>query len=111
LLVATRAGQLAGFAAASALHAGPQIEAELETVGVAPAHQHQGAGRLLGTAILAWARELGASSITLEVRAASHGPQRLYRSLGFHPAGRRRDYYRSPPDDALLMRLSLAAEV
>jgi ribosomal-protein-alanine N-acetyltransferase len=41
------------------------------------------------------------------VRAGNLPAQALYRSRGFEAVGRRRDYYREPPEDALVMRASL----
>ena len=39
----------------------------------------------------------------LEVRASNEAAQALYEVLGFHRSGRRRDYYRSPTEDAIEM--------
>jgi ribosomal-protein-alanine N-acetyltransferase len=41
------------------------------------------------------------------VRAGNIAAQALYRRYGFEVVGRRRQYYREPPEDALLMRASL----
>jgi ribosomal protein S18 acetylase RimI-like enzyme len=51
------------------------------------------------------ARRRGAAQVLLEVRASNEMAQSLYKSLGFRFAGRRRDYYRSPQEDALVMKL------
>jgi ribosomal-protein-alanine N-acetyltransferase len=49
----------------------------------------------------------GAQAAILEVRAGNVAAQALYRRYGFEVVGRRRLYYREPPEDALLMRASL----
>jgi ribosomal-protein-alanine N-acetyltransferase len=49
-------------------------------------------------------------ALELEVRAGSIGAIALYSSVGFVVAGRRRDYYREPVEDALLMRLDLTVD-
>jgi ribosomal-protein-alanine N-acetyltransferase len=48
----------------------------------------------------------GAKVAHLEVRAGNEVAQRLYVRCGFRATGRRRNYYRSPTEDALLMSLS-----
>ena len=80
-------------------------EVHVTTVAVHPDRQGEGIGTRLVVALLEEARADGASSATLEVRAADHRTQRLYGRLGFQPAGIRADYYSSPPDDAVVMWL------
>jgi ribosomal-protein-alanine N-acetyltransferase len=43
------------------------------------------------------------------VRAGSAGAIALYERLGFVAVGRRPGYYRSPVEDAVLMRLEVAS--
>ncbi len=74
---------------------------------VAAEARRQGIGRMLCEAVAAWCREEGAETLQLEVRASSVGANLLYEGMGFGVMGRRRDYYREPMDDALLMRLEL----
>ena len=45
----------------------------------------------------------------LEVRAGSVGAIALYKRLGLVAVGRRPGYYRSPMEDAVLMRLEVAS--
>ena len=47
----------------------------------------------------------GVRHVILEVRASNETAQLLYRDLGFGFVGRRRDYYRLPTEDALVMKL------
>jgi ribosomal-protein-alanine N-acetyltransferase len=49
----------------------------------------------------------GISFVLLEVRASNEAAQTLYKKLGFSYVSRRRDYYRSPTEDAFVMRLNL----
>ena len=67
-----------------------------------------GAG-LVGAA-LQWAQEKRADRAVLEVRAGNSAAQALYRRCGFVVEGRRRRYYASPVEDALLMAVSLRSE-
>ena len=50
---------------------------------------------------------VGADQCFLEVRAANAPAIALYRRLGFAAAGVRRGFYRDPPDDAVVMTLTL----
>ena len=42
--------------------------------------------------------------LTLEVRASNVPAISLYEKLGFAEVGRRKNYYRNPREDALIMR-------
>jgi ribosomal-protein-alanine N-acetyltransferase len=77
--------------------------AELESIAVHPSARCQGIGKGLCHAVFDWARTAGAEVIELEVRASSVAAHALYASLGFTKQGRRRNYYRNPVDDAILM--------
>lgn len=105
LFVAERDGAVVGFAVGSVvLSAGT---AELESVAVLPSSRRLGVGKALCEAVMVWCREQGARLMELEVRSASGGARALYEGLGFTVEGVRKAYYREPPDNALLMRLSL----
>jgi ribosomal-protein-alanine N-acetyltransferase len=52
---------------------------------------------------LAEAVELGALTAVLEVRAGNAAAQSLYRRNNFEFAGRRRNYYHDPVEDAVIM--------
>ena len=42
--------------------------------------------------------------LTLEVRASNGPARQLYESLGFLQVGLRKNYYRNPKEDALILR-------
>jgi ribosomal-protein-alanine N-acetyltransferase len=67
-------------------------EAELLLLAVAPSHRRRGIGRELLTNFLERARSLGVSRVHLEVREGNPAIE-MYRSAGFSPIGRRRNYY------------------
>jgi ribosomal-protein-alanine N-acetyltransferase len=81
--------------------------AEIENVAVRKSLRRQGIGRRLCIEAMTWARSRLAETIELEVRASSAGAIGLYTSLGFEASGRRREYYRDPTDDAILMASAL----
>ena len=78
-------------------------EVHVMNVAVAPAQRRRGLGRWLLTFALARASRAGARRALLEVRAGNHEALALYASLGFREIGRRRDYYRDPAEDALVL--------
>jgi len=90
---------VAGFLAAR-VTAG---EMHINNVGVIEQLRGRGiAGELISVA-LADALSRGVVSAVLEVRAGNIAAQSLYRRHGFEIAGRRRDYYSRPTEDALVM--------
>jgi [ribosomal protein S18]-alanine N-acetyltransferase len=99
----------AGFAVATALGIpGTPAECELEFVLVPPETRRQGIGRMLVHTVLAWARDLGANEVRLEVRESNAPALRLYEACGFVVAGRRAGYYADPAEDAVLMRCQIS---
>ncbi len=85
-------------------------EAEILTLGVAPAARRQGIARALLEDLFARAHALGASSVVLEVAADNSPALALYESTGFRTVGLRHAYYRrerGPAIDAWLLRAAL----
>ena len=83
-------------------------EGEIANLAVAADARRKHLGSSLLDAALAAARERRVSSVYLEVRDSNTAARRLYASRGFKEIGRRRNYYRSPVEDALVLRLILA---
>jgi Fur family ferric uptake transcriptional regulator len=87
-------------------------EAEILTLGVAQERRRMGiAARLIDTLCRVASRR-GARHLHLEVAESNEAARALYAGLGFEELGRRRGYYErdgAPPEDALNLRLSLAA--
>lgn len=82
-------------------------EAHITNIAILPEYR----GRKLGDALLAkviqMAREMGAQSMTLEVRVSNHVAQNLYRKFGFENGGIRKGYYTDNHEDALVMWVKL----
>lgn len=70
-------------------------EAELLLLAVAPTHHRRGVGRRLLVDFLERARNDGIARVHLEVRDGNPAVA-MYRSAGFSPVGRRRNYYHAP---------------
>jgi [ribosomal protein S18]-alanine N-acetyltransferase len=82
-------------------------EWELENIVVAPSARRQGLGNRLLNALLAAARETNSSSVFLEVRGSNASARTLYEKAGFEQSGRRKSYYTSPVENAVLYRRTL----
>jgi [ribosomal protein S18]-alanine N-acetyltransferase len=92
------ASQLAGFLVSRQI-AG---EWELENIVVAADFRRQGLGQRLLNALIAHAHETNSESVFLEVRESNAAARALYEKAGFQATGRRKSYYQSPLEDALL---------
>jgi len=83
-------------------------ELHINNIGVREESRRRGLGRtLLGAALDAGASR-GARLAVLEVRAGNAAAQALYRGFGFEVVGERRNYYKSPVENALVMTKRLA---
>lgn len=84
-VVAEAAGQPIGYAFCTTHYAGRLVH--LVRIAVRPALQGQGVGVRLLADVVAFARELGADTITLNTQAHNTSAQRLYEWFGFHRTG------------------------
>ncbi len=78
-------------------------EADITNVAVAEALRGRGVGRHMLKALMQEGKARGICRFTLEVRVSNHPAIRLYETLGFEPAGVRRNFYRFPTEDGLIM--------
>lgn len=97
--VAEEEGNLAGYGAACVI-AG---EGEIQRIAVLPAFRRRGLGRELLEELERALKEKGAGAITLEVRSSNVPARKLYISAGFREEAVRKDYYRNPKEDAVIM--------
>ena len=81
-------------------------EFEILNLAVAKVFRRRGVATRLVTAVLNSARSAGARRTYLEVRASNEGGVDFYRRMGFRESGRRANYYRDPPEDAVLLVLN-----
>ena len=79
-------------------------ETDMMNIAVSPNYRRQGIGERLVTELISRLREKENHSLMLEVRASNVPAQQLYEKLGFEQVGRRRNYYRNPREDALILR-------
>ncbi|MDE3089023.1 MAG: ribosomal protein S18-alanine N-acetyltransferase [Chloroflexota bacterium] len=78
-------------------------EAHVSTIAAHRDWRRRGIGELLLVAMIDSAAEVGARSVTLEVRVSNLAAQALYRKYGFQVAGKRTNYYSDNGEDALIM--------
>jgi ribosomal-protein-alanine N-acetyltransferase len=78
-------------------------EVHITNIAIAPQYRGQKLGEFLLAGMLALALQKKAARITLEVRASNTRAQKLYRKMGFKPAGVRPGYYADTNEDALIM--------
>lgn len=83
-------------------------EGGITNVAVFAAHRRQGVAAALLGELLRRAAALGLATVTLEVRAGNAPAVALYQKHGFVPVGRRKNYYTSPTEDAILMTHTFA---
>jgi ribosomal-protein-alanine N-acetyltransferase len=83
--------------------------AEIESIAVEVKAQGFGFGSSLLQAMLQELKLAGVGEVDLEMRESSGQgmPGLIYRRAGFREVGRRREYYRNPLEDAVLLRLRL----
>lgn len=82
-------------------------EAHVTNVAVLPEYRGRKLGESLLRKMMSEAKDMGARSMTLEVRVTNHVAQSLYRKLGFQNGGIRKNYYSDNQEDALVMWVKL----
>jgi ribosomal-protein-alanine N-acetyltransferase len=98
-LVALYDGRVVGYA-------GVQVvvdEGYIANVAVRPEFRRGGIAERLLRVFLRFAQANHLAFLTLEVRDSNRPAIALYSKLGFREAGRRRNYYEHPREDAILM--------
>ena len=80
-------------------------EGEILNLAVAPAGRRHGLGRALVQRILEALTARGVRQVYLEVRESNAPARALYAAHGFKEVGRRKQYYRRPVEDAIVLRL------
>lgn len=82
-------------------------EAELGDLAVHPDWRGMGVGQALLQHSVTEAIRRQTQFLYLEVREGNAAARRLYERAGFEVVGLRRKYYAEPPEDAVVMRLTL----
>ena len=96
-LVAVEDGNVLGYVGSQTV----LEEADMMNIAVDEACRRRGIARSLVEELV---RRLPAHCLTLEVRASNAPAIALYESMGFEKIGLRKNYYRKPKEDALILR-------
>jgi ribosomal-protein-alanine N-acetyltransferase len=99
-LVAEEEGRVAGYIGSQTC----TDESDVMNVAVHPDFRRRGIAEALVNSLVEELKAIDSHSLTLEVRASNVPAISLYEKLGFSEVGRRKNYYRNPREDALIMR-------
>lgn len=99
-LVALEGSTVAGYAGSQTVLG----ETDMMNVAVRPEFRRQGIAEALILALIDGLKARQSHCLTLEVRDSNAPARALYEKLGFLEVGRRKNYYRNPGEDALILR-------
>ena len=99
-LVALEEGRVAGYVGSQTVC----NETDMMNVAVTAGFRRRGIAERLVLALVEELKAMDSRSLTLEVRASNAPAIGLYEKLGFVQTGLRKNYYRNPKEDALIMR-------
>lgn len=99
-LVALEGSTVAGYAGSQTVLG----ETDMMNVAVRPEFRRQGIAEALILALIEGLKARQSHCLTLEVRDSNAPARALYEKLGFLEVGRRKNYYRNPGEDALILR-------
>ena len=96
-LVALEGGEVVGYVGSQTV----LQEADMMNIAVADSHRRRGIAKMLVEELIL---QLDAYQLSLEVRSSNAPAIALYENLGFQQVGLRKNYYRKPKEDALILR-------
>jgi ribosomal-protein-alanine N-acetyltransferase len=99
-LVAVEDDRVAGYVGSQSVMG----ESDMMNVAVHPDFRRQGVAEKLVLELVAALAKKDNHCLTLEVRASNAPAISLYEKLGFAQIGLRKNYYRNPKEDALILR-------
>ena len=102
-LVAVEDGQVVGYIGSQSVLG----ESDMMNVAVHPERRRRGIAEKLVLALSHDLKQRDNVCLTLEVRASNAPAIALYEKLGFAQVGLRKNYYRNPKEDALILRKPL----
>ena len=82
-------------------------EGQITNIAVAPEHRRRGFGRDIMHALEKYAIENGIVFLSLEVRESNAAARALYLSEGWSEAGLRKNFYKLPAENAVIMTKAL----
>ena len=82
-------------------------EVQIANVATHPDYRRMSIGQKLLSHLFSESKAENMYVITLEVRESNEPAAKLYRKCGYVEVGRRKNYYKNPTEDAILMNLPL----
>ena len=79
-------------------------ETDVMNVAVHPDWRRRGIAESLMECLIRELKNRGSHALMLEVRVSNEAANALYEKLGFRQVGLRKNYYRNPKEDALILR-------
>ena len=99
-LVAVDGERVAGYVGSQSVMG----ESDMMNIAVHPDYRRQGLAEQLVEELCKALKQGGNTWLTLEVRASNAPAIALYEKTGFSQVGLRKNYYRNPREDALILR-------
>ena len=99
-LVAVEDDRVAGYVGSQTVMG----ETDMMNIAVHPDFRRRGIGESLVNALVERLKTMDSHCLTLEVRASNVPAIALYEKMGFQQIGLRKNYYRNPKEDALILR-------
>ena len=99
-IVAVEDDRVAGYVGSQSVMG----ESDMMNVAVHPDFRRKGVAEMLVRELVAALAKKDNHCLTLEVRASNAPAISLYEKLGFAQIGLRKNYYRNPKEDALILR-------
>lgn len=99
-LVAEEDGVVAGYVGSQTV----MDESDMMNVAVHPDYRRKGIAEALVAELVEALKKRESHCLTLEVRVSNEPAKALYEKLGFTQVGLRKNYYRNPKEDALILR-------
>lgn len=99
-LVAEEEGRVLGYVGSQTVLG----ETDMMNIATHPDHRKQGIATDLIVGLIDALAKRGSHSLMLEVRNSNESAISVYKKLNFVEVGRRKNYYRNPREDALIMR-------
>ena len=99
-LVAEHEGQVLGYVGSQTVLG----ETDMMNIATHPDFRKQGIGTALIRTLIDTLSAQGSHSLMLEVRASNDSAISVYEKMGFIQVGVRKNYYRNPKEDALILR-------
>ena len=99
-LVATEADTVMGYVGSQTVMG----ETDMMNIAVHPDYRRRHIAENLVEALVQELKVAGSHCLTLEVRASNTPARSLYEKMGFAQVGERRNYYRNPKENAIILR-------